>query len=315
MTLFPQEAAAYIALAAAWLADRKATEGEKAARHAIELDPASADAHYVLGTALEMRRSKRAAQLEYDRAVELDPGHASAAERIWSSARGPAVVALGIVAYAAVFSLRILGGRFTDRIVAVLLLLVTAAFVVAVLVGLREQRRRLARLSPYARIIVGLESTRRWSQGVGQLFPAVIVVTAVVVGLSVVTVLYAIGEKSTLDIRVGDCFSYENNTTTERISVIPCQLPHDVEVFAVLADPSPPGAAFPGLDPLRTALLPRCIALYPGYVGVPFGPRAPAQILAFVPEYSFWVLDIRLEFCGLSNPSGGQLTGSLRANR
>jgi hypothetical protein len=32
-----------------------------------------------------------------------------------------------------------------------------------------------------------------------------------------------------------------------------------------------------------------------------------------MPDYPYWVLDIRLEFCGLTSPSGRQLTGSLQA--
>jgi multisubunit Na+/H+ antiporter MnhC subunit len=262
-----------------------------------------------------MRRAKRAAQAEFDMAVELDPGHANAAERIWASARAPIVGAVAIVAYLAFFALRILGGRFTDRVVVGLLLFVTAAFVIGVLVGLRQQRRRLARLSTYARLIVGLESSRRWSQRLGQLGPSVLVVTAIVIGLSVVTVLYAVGEKPTLDVKVGDCFSFDRSVSIDRIAVIPCQLPHDIEVFAVLSDPSPPGAPFPGLGALRAALLTRCTALYPAYVGVPYDRRAPADIRPFVPEESYWVLNIRLVFCGLGNPSGGQLVGSLRAPR
>jgi putative regulator of septum formation len=311
--LFPQDAQSYVALSAAWLADGKAVEGEAWARRALEIDPGSADAHFVLGTALDMRSKKDEAQREYDQAINLEPGHASAAERVLNSARAPIVAAVGIVAFLTFQALRILGGRFTDRIVAVLLLVVTAAFVLAVLVGLRLQRRRLARLTPYARLIVGLHSNRRWSAGLGQLGFAVVIITAVVIALTAVTVLYATGEKSALQVQVGDCFSLDANVSFDKIAVIPCQLPHDIEVFAVLADPSAAGSPFPGLDALRATLLPRCEALYPAYVGVPFDRNAPAQIRPFMPEEPFWVLDIRTEFCGLSSPTGRQLVGSLRA--
>lgn len=313
ITIAPRDAPGHVALAAAWLADRRTAEGEAAARRAIESDPDSPDAHYVLGTALEMRSAKLEAQDEFERAIVLGPGHADAAERIWSDAQVPIVGALGIVAFLSYHALRILGYRFTFQIVAVLLLLVTGAFVLAVLVGLRRQRRRLARLSPYARLIVRLESSRRWSEGLGQLAPAVGVMTVVIVALAMVTLLFAAGEKSTLQVQVGDCFSLDRNYGNDKIAVIPCLLPHDIEVFAVLADPAPPGAPFPGVDALRAAILPRCIALYPAYVGVPFDRSAPASVSPFYPEEPYWVLDIRLEFCGLMSPSGGQLMGSLRA--
>ena len=312
IAMSPRDAQGYAALAAAWLGDRQAAEGEASARRALAIDDNSADAHYVLGAALQMRGNGREAQREFDRAIALDPRHVGAAERIWRSARAPIVGALTIVGFLTFHALRVLGVRFTDRIVAVFLLLVAAAFVLAVLVGLHQQRRRLAGLSPSARLIVGLVSRRRWSEGVGQLAPYVGIITVVAIALSVVTVLYAVGEKSTLQVRVGDCFSLDRNFSIDRIAVIPCELPHDIEVFAVLSDPSPAGAPFPGLDGLRETLLPRCIALYPAYVGVPFDRNAPAQISPFMPEDSYWVLDIRTEFCGLSKPGGGQLVGSLR---
>jgi hypothetical protein len=311
----PEDASGQVALASAWLAERRLSEGELSARRAVAVDPGSADAHYVLGTALEMREAKDEAQVEFELALELEPVHEGAVERILNDWRAPIVGAVTIAAFLSFHALRILGGRFTDRTVAVLLLLVTATLILAVLIGLRQQRRRLARLSPYAMLVVRLESHLRRVEGRAQLIGPLVVITAIVLGLATITVLFAAGQKPTIQLKVGDCFSLDRHVSIEQIAAIPCQLPHDIEVFAILSDPSLPGAAYPGLDALHAALRKRCEALYPGYVGVPFDRNAPAQIRTFVPEESYWVLDIRWLGCGLSDPSGRQLVGSLRTSQ
>jgi hypothetical protein len=307
----PNLAEGHIALASAWLAERRPEQAETAARRAVALDPASADAHMVLGNALLGRGATAAAEHEFDAAIALEPSD-PAAERIWSRTRAPLVIAVSVAAFLAYHALALLRPRFTDWRVAVLLLALTAVLVVAVLLGLAMQRRRLSRLSPGERMEFMVESRRRRAHGRGEYAAHFLILAAVIGGLSIVTLMFAIGQKSSLQVAVGDCFSLDRMVSIEQVSTIPCELPHDVEVFAVLAEPSPPGAPFPGLDTLHRQLRTKCEQHYEGYVGVPFSRKAPTTIDTFAPEESYWRLNIRTEFCALRHWRAQQLFRSYR---
>lgn len=302
--------AGHLALASAWLADNRPVEAEAAARRAVALDPASTDGHMILGNALKLRGATADAEHEFDQAIALDPPDPEG-ERIWNHWRAPVVIAVSIAAFLAYHALQVLGDRFTERTVASVLLAITAVLIVAVLIGLAVQRRRLARLSSTERLEIALESRRRRGQE-GQYVAHIVVIAVFIGGLSAVTILFALGQRPSLQLAVGDCFSSDRRSGMAQIAAIPCQLPHDFEVFAALSEPSPPGTPFPGLEALGARLRPQCEQLYPGYVGVPFDRNAPTQIRTFVPEESYWVLDIRAMFCVLSDPGGAQLVGSYR---
>jgi hypothetical protein len=311
VALDPNDAASQIALASAWLAEGRPEQAEIAARRAIALDPVWADAHMVLGNALLARGATADAERELDKAIALEQSDPAGA-RIWKRSRAPVVVAISIAAFLAYHALRLLGPRFTDWRVAVLLLALTAVLILAVLIGLAVQRRRLSRLSPAERMELVVESRRRRSEGRGEYALHVLVLAAVIGGLSIITILFAVGQKGTTHMAVGDCFSVDRMVSIEQVSTIPCQLPHDFEVFAVLVEPSPPGAPYPGIDTLHKRLRTLCEHLYVGYVGVPFSRDAPTDINTFAPEESYWRLNVRSEFCALSDWHARQLVGSRR---
>jgi tetratricopeptide (TPR) repeat protein len=305
----PDLAGGHLALASAWLAESRPELAEIAARRAVALDPASADVYMVLGNALLGRGATAEAEGAFDAAIALEPVDPDA-ERNWQRYRAPAVVAISIAGILAFEAVRLLLDRFTDRRVAIALLAITFVLVVALLIGLAIQRRRLSRLSPAEKLELALESRRR--RGLGH-YRVHLLVLAVAIGcLSIATILFAIGQKASLQMAVGDCFSTERQATIEQIAAIPCQLPHDYEVFAVLSEPSPPGATYPGIDVLHKQLRVKCEQLYEGYVGVPFSRKAPTDINTFVPEESYWRLNIRSEFCGLKDWHARQLVGSRR---
>jgi tetratricopeptide (TPR) repeat protein len=311
VALGPDLAEAHVALASALLADGRPEHAESAARRAVALDTASADAHMVLGNALSERGATTEAERELDLAIALEPVDAEA-ERNWKRSRAPVVIAVTVAGVLAFEAVRLLVDRFTDWRVAIALLVVTLVFVVAILLGLTVQRRRMAKLSPGEKLELALESRRRRARGEGHYYAHLLFLAVVIGGLSIVTILFAIGQKATVQVAVGDCFSLDRMVSIEQISTIPCEIPHDVEVFAVLTEPAPPGAEYPGIDTLHQRLRTECERLYESYVGVPFSRQAPTAINTFAPEESYWRLDIRTQFCALRDWRERQLVGSYR---
>lgn len=314
IVIAPEDPRGYVASAWVAVTDDKIGTAEISARRAVELDPGSSDAHYVLGTVLERRGAKAEAEIELDRATSLEPPRGTS-EEAWKRWRAPLVAAITVAAYFAFHALGPLGQRFTNRTVAITLLLVAGVLVVAVLVGLRLQRGRLASLTLTERMTVGLEARRRAAEGTAQLIFPLGLIGVVVAGLAVVTLLFATGQKPSLQLTVGDCFSRDQAGSIQQVATIPCQLPHDWEIFAVFDDPRPPGAPYPGLGPLLDSHRPDCAARYVGYVGVPFDRNAPTQVDVLGPEDSYWELDIRTIYCALTAVRrGDQLVGSKRSS-
>lgn len=307
----PDLADGHIALASAWLGEGRLDQAETAARRAVALDASSADAHMVLGNALHQRGATAEAESEFDLAIALEPVDPEA-ERNWKRSRAPVVIAVTLAGILAFEAIRWLVDHFTDKRVAIALVVLTFAFVVAILIALALQRRRLSQLSPTEALELTIESRRRRARGQEHYYVHLVFLAVVIVGLSIMTMVYAVGQKASLQVAVGDCFSLDRLVSIEQISTIPCQLPHDFEVFAVLAEPSPPGAPYPGSPTLHQQLRKQCEQLYEGYVGVPFSRTAPTNIDTFAPEESYWILDIRTEFCALQHWRAKQLVGSYR---
>ena len=310
----PEDPRGYVASAWVAITEDEIGKAEIAARRAVDLDPASVEAHFVLGTTLERRGAVAEANAELERAAILEPAPANS-EQLWKTWRSPLVVAITIAAYVAFHALGPLGQRFTNRSVATVLLVVAGALVVAVLIGLRLQRRRLEELTLTQQMTVGLEARRRAAEGRAQLLFPLGLIGVVVAALSVITIMFATGQKPSLKLTVGDCFSRDQPGSFQQVATIPCQLPHDWEIFAVFDDPNPPGAPYPGLEPLLESHRAECAARYPAYVGVPFDRNAPTQIDVLGPEGSYWELDIRTIYCALTAiRRGDQLVGSKRVD-
>ena len=311
IAIAPNLAGGHIALASAWLAESRPELAEIAARRAVGLDPASADAYMVLGNALLGRGATAEAERAFDTAITLEPADPDA-ERNWKRMRAPIVVAITVAGLLAFEAVRLLAERFTAWRVAAALLAIIFVLVVAALIGLAVQRRRLARLNAGDKMELVLESRRRRKRGLDHYLIHGLFLAVAIAGLSLATMLFAVGQKSSLQVAVGDCFSLDRLVSIEEVATIPCQLPHDIEVYAVFEDPSPPGAPYPGIDVIHRRVRVQCEQLYKGYVGVPWSKKAPTRIDTFVPEESYWRLNIRTEFCGLRHLRDQQLVGSRR---
>ena len=101
----------------------------------------------VLGNALHQRGMTAEAEREFDLAIALEPVDPEA-ERNWRRSRAPVVIAVTLAGLLVFEAIRWLFDHFTDKRVAIALVLLTFAFVVAILIGLAVQRRRLSGLSP-----------------------------------------------------------------------------------------------------------------------------------------------------------------------
>jgi hypothetical protein len=115
------------------------------------------------------------------------------------------------------------------------------------------------------------------------------------------------GAVSTL--QVGQCLNQPNSTTAiEQVDVVPCEDPHDLEVFALVQLPD---SAYPGDGGLSDVAQPACTERFAAYVGVE--PANSALATGFlVPSQEGWDGGDREAVCLLYEPDA-RLTGSMRA--
>lgn len=121
------------------------------------------------------------------------------------------------------------------------------------------------------------------------------------------------GSMSVHDLRVGDCFDFNDNDAEEVDTVrgIPCDQPHDNEVFATSDMASGP---FPRDLEFDIAFETICLASFATYVGVYY---QDSEIWAdmLVPLSEGWAEGDRRVTCYLYGPDGEIVTGSLQGSR
>jgi Septum formation/Tetratricopeptide repeat len=297
--------------AAAALAAGTPEEAETLARIAVGRDPAFVPARLALGRALEAQGRHSEAAAVYAAAARispLSPGVRSSLRRVWIAP----LAGFGIVYAIAILAFRELGRRFEQRTVLAGLLLLTTVLILWTLLLLQRRRRRFAALSAEDRRLLQTEG----SAGIfeGQAIGRLLVVGAIVILLSGAAVVFAVGTKPSLGMKVGDCFTLGRETMIEQISAIPCELPHVTEVIAIVADPAPIDAPFPGTEALRAEADPLCKAAYAPYVGAPYVPSAKWWVSAMTPAEPYWAIGIRANWCTVVPVNGRQVTGSARGS-
>jgi hypothetical protein len=120
------------------------------------------------------------------------------------------------------------------------------------------------------------------------------------------------GSMSVHDLRVGDCFDFNDNDADEVDTVrgIPCDQPHDNEVFAASDMASGP---FPGDLEFEIAFETICLANFATYVGAYYqDSEIWADMLVPLPEG--WAEGDRRVTCYLYAPEGEIVTGSLQGS-
>jgi len=116
----------------------------------------------------------------------------------------------------------------------------------------------------------------------------------------------------TKNLKVGDCYDQPGATVNVReVTLVPCDQPHDREVFAVLGYPAAFGEPYDrqALDDFQG-----CKGRpFETYVGTAL-PKSPYEVRWWYPAEQSWAAGDRQVTCTLYDPSG-QLTGSVRDRR
>jgi hypothetical protein len=305
------ETVAFVERSAAALVAGDAEDAATLAQIAIGRDLAFVPARLAFGRALEAQGLHADAAAAYAEAARISPlstGVRSSLRRVWIAP----LAGVGIVYTIATFAFRELGQRFEARTVLTSLLLLATVLILWALVLVVRRRRRFAALSAEDRRLLQTQGSAGIFEGqaIGRLF----IVGAIVILLSGAAVVFAVGTKPSLDMKVGDCFTLDRKTSVQQLSAIPCELPHVNEVIAIVANPAPSGAPFPGTEALRAAALPFCKSAYATYVGAPYIPSSKWWVYAMTPEEPYWAIGIRANWCTVVAVSGKQVSGSARGS-
>jgi hypothetical protein len=211
------------------------------------------------------------------------------------------------------FVFRVVTRQFDQRTVLIALLVSTAILIVGTLAILAGRRRRFAMLSVEDRRLLETHGGGLLLGG-GSTSSRLAAVGSVILVLSGAAALFAVGTKPSLQMSVGDCLTLDRQTSIQSVSAIPCALPRGEEIYAIVTDPAPPGAPYPGIEAVRAAAKPGCEAAYKVFIGEPYTTSSTLWISILSPEEPYWVLDIRQNWCAVSDPSGQQMTGSARGS-
>ncbi|MBW3536345.1 MAG: septum formation family protein [Actinobacteria bacterium] len=111
-------------------------------------------------------------------------------------------------------------------------------------------------------------------------------------------------------LQVGDCFNDPDESATEVTSLeaVPCDEPHDNEIFHVF---DLEGDDFPGEDEVKRLGMEGCEAEFEGYVGTPLAESGLAIVPVTPTEGSWESTDDRTILCAAYNSDGAPLTGSV----
>lgn len=110
-------------------------------------------------------------------------------------------------------------------------------------------------------------------------------------------------------IRVGDCYQ-DSGPSVERFDVVPCEEPHDNEVFLLF---DAPGGRYPGKEALTDLAATRCTGeAFTRYVGVPL-EQSDLRTFEVLPTRDTWERDGDREIICVLYAAAGRVRGSARA--
>ncbi|MGH9213780.1 MAG: septum formation family protein [Acidimicrobiales bacterium] len=123
-----------------------------------------------------------------------------------------------------------------------------------------------------------------------------------------VTTTEAGGEVDIFSLGLGDCWNEPpEETVVESATMVPCDAPHDLEIYAVY-DVSFP--AFPGEDEISTTAENDCVTRFADFIGIDYFDSA-LDVITLYPTEESWASGDREVACSVYDP-GGQVTGSLQ---
>ena len=117
-----------------------------------------------------------------------------------------------------------------------------------------------------------------------------------------------------LTLEVGTCFDdppFAGEGTSNEITVVACDIPHDNEVFA---NETIVGDEYPGPDVVVDRANEACLAAFPAYVGEPYDTSVYGYTW-FAPSPETWEVGDREIICYLYDGSFAKITGSVAGGR
>lgn len=111
------------------------------------------------------------------------------------------------------------------------------------------------------------------------------------------------------ELMVGDCFV--DLGPGAGVELVPCDEPHQGEVFATFEIPGGSGDSFPGDEAAWDTASAACLAEFEGYVGEPFA-TSPLDFFAWFPSAETWASGDRLVVCAATMPDGSPLDAGVR---
>lgn len=122
------------------------------------------------------------------------------------------------------------------------------------------------------------------------------------------------GAMSVFRIRPGDCFDDPPpERQLEQVDVVPCDQPHDNEVFGTVEHPAASGEPFPGREAVVAYAEQACPAPFADYVGAGYD-QSRFTLFPIVPSADTWAEGDRQVICALYDHQAGKLTGSMRGS-
>ncbi len=116
---------------------------------------------------------------------------------------------------------------------------------------------------------------------------------------------------SVFELTVGQCFNSPDTPQVQDVELLPCDQPHQAEVYSLPQYPAGPDEPYPGDDVVRSWAENQCVNVdFATYVGVPFGQSALGASWLTPTQGSWENSDDREVICVLIDANGGQLTGS-----
>lgn len=121
------------------------------------------------------------------------------------------------------------------------------------------------------------------------------------------------GEVSAFNLQVGNCFDDPPDVAglVSELLAIPCDQPHDNEVFFLVDYPSAADAPFPGNETLGLFADQQCAAAFEGFVGLPYH-ESPLVLTSFTPTEESWATGDREVVCYLFRGDGIKLDRTQR---
>ena len=117
------------------------------------------------------------------------------------------------------------------------------------------------------------------------------------------------GVITTPEFDVGECFTSDPGLWIDTINPVPCQAPHNGEIFATYTFPAPLAAAYPDAASLESETRQSCGAKFTAYTGDSL-VASPFRVGVSFPSQVEWNSGKRVAYCSVVDNAGAQLEGS-----